>query len=53
MLFESVTSTIKKNDQAWKLTKAILSANPANIFWSSRRLEDVFKTCLEDVFKRP
>ena len=23
---------------------------PANICWSSRRLEDVFKTCLEDVF---
>ena len=26
------------------------SLNPANICWSSRRLEDVFKTCLEDVF---
>ena len=24
---------------------------PANICWSSRRLENVFKTCLEDVFK--
>ena len=23
---------------------------PANICWSSRRLQDVFKTCLEDVF---
>ena len=23
---------------------------PANICWSSRRLEDVLKTCLEDVF---
>ena len=23
--------------------------NPANICWSSRRLEDVFKTCLEDI----
>ena len=22
--------------------------NPANILWSSRRLEDVFKTCFED-----
>ena len=25
----------------------------ANICWSSRSLEDVFKTCLEDVFKTP
>ena len=24
---------------------------PANICWSSRRLEDVFKACLQDVFK--
>ena len=24
---------------------------PANIFWSSRRLQDIFKTCLRDVFK--
>ena len=27
-----------------------LENNPANICWSSRRLEDVFKTCLEDIF---
>ena len=26
------------------------SGNPANICWSSRCLEEVFKTCLEDVF---
>ena len=26
------------------------AVNPANICWSSIRLEDVFKTCLEDVF---
>ena len=26
-----------------------LENNPANICWSSRRLEDVFKTCLEDI----
>ena len=25
---------------------------PANIRWASRRLEDVFKTCLEDVFNK-
>ena len=24
--------------------------NPANICWSSRRVEDIFKTCLEEVF---
>ena len=29
---------------------ALFSLNPANICWSSRRLEDVFKTYLEDVF---
>ena len=28
----------------------VLLDNPANICWSSRRLEDVFKTCVEDVF---
>ena len=27
-----------------------ISKTPANICWSSRRLEDVFKACLEDVF---
>ena len=27
--------------------------NPANICRSSRRLENVFKTCLEDVFNTP
>ena len=26
------------------------SRYPTNICWSSRRLEDVLKTCLEDVF---
>ena len=26
------------------------ATNPANICWSWRRLEDVSKTCLEDVF---
>ena len=31
--------------------KFILSAFPANICWSSRHLENVLKTCLEDVFK--
>ena len=25
--------------------------NPANICWSSRRLQDVFKICLQDVLK--
>ena len=29
------------------------SHNPANICWSSRRLEDALKTCLEDIFKTP
>ena len=40
--------------------KAIKSENmanqrpfPANICWSSRRLQDVLKTCLEDVLKMP
>ena len=36
---ESITTKTTKN-----------TMNPANICWSSRRLEDVFKTCLEDVF---
>ena len=29
------------------------STNPAHICWSSRRLQDVFKTCLKDVFNMP
>ena len=33
-----------------KCTNSCNNINPANICWSSRRLEDVFKTCLEDVF---
>ena len=31
-------------------SKISLFLFPANICWSSRRLEDVFKTCLQDVF---
>ena len=31
-------------------TNILLPSCPANICWSSRHLQDVFKTCLEDVF---
>ena len=40
------SSSDSKKHQRWNLRH-----NPANIRWSSRRLEDVFKTCLEDVLK--
>ena len=40
-------SAIKQEIQEFK---AEINSFPANICWSWRRLEDVLKTCLEDVF---
>ena len=37
----------------WNLNEILVRVmryNPGNICWSSRRLEDVFKVCLEDIF---
>ena len=37
-------------DSSYFRGKSILKRIPANICWSRRRLEDLFKTCLEDIF---
>ena len=39
-----------KEVASYPLKISQISQIPANICWSSRRLEDVFKTCLKDVF---
>ena len=31
--------------------KNLLRVSPAKIYWSPRRREDVFKTCLEGIFQ--
>ena len=46
--FQNLTNEIKQNNETKYQFKKW--TNPPNIWWSSRRLEDVFKTSLEDFF---
>ena len=44
------TSNEYSDDELINFNYVSTATNPANICWSWRRLEDVSKTCLEDVF---
>ena len=39
-----------KNRYKNRLKESTKGSDPTNICWSLRRLEDTFKTCLEDAF---
>ena len=48
---EAYLESSQTYDEVFWWKQFTTSLYPANMCWSSRRLEDIFKTCLEDAFK--